>query len=40
MHININNDVEALREIRSLMVQIREAWALVPDLTSTKQRVM
>ena len=40
LHINIKNDVEALREVRSLISQIREAWTLVPSLTAPKLRVM
>lgn len=40
LYVNINNDVESLREIRGLMVQIREAWTLVPNLTSSSRRVM
>jgi flagellar protein FliS len=40
LHINIKNDVEALREVRSLISQIREAWTLVPSLTAPNLRVM
>ena len=40
IHINVNNDIEALREIRGLIAQIREAWILVPSLTKPKLRVM
>ncbi len=40
LHINIKNDVEALREVRSLISQIRDAWTLVPSLTAPKLRVM
>ena len=39
-HINVNNDIEALREIRGLITQIREAWILVPSLTTPKLRLM
>ncbi len=40
LHVNINNDVESLLEIRGLMVQIREAWTLVPNLTATTRHTM
>lgn len=32
IHINVANDLEALEEVRSLMVEIREAWASLPGL--------
>ena len=40
LHVNIKNDIEALREIRHLISEIREAWTLVPSLTRPKLRVM
>jgi len=32
LHVNMRNDLEALREVRGLMQQIRDAWKLVPTL--------
>ena len=40
LHINVKNDLDALREIRGLMTQIREAWILVPGLVSSQHRIM
>jgi len=40
LHINLRNDLEALREVRGLMTQIREAWIMVPGLVSTQHRLM
>lgn len=40
LYININNDVEALREVRHLITQIRDAWALIPSLASPKAFLM
>jgi flagellar protein FliS len=28
--VNLNDDLEALREVRDLMNEVREAWRLVP----------
>jgi len=36
LHINLNNDLEALREIRSLVQQIRDAWQLVPTVAGAR----
>lgn len=32
LQINLNNDADGLREIRSLVQQIRDAWQLVPTV--------
>jgi len=32
MHANLKNDADAVREVRDLMDEVRDAWALVPDL--------
>jgi flagellar protein FliS len=32
MHANLKNDVEAIREVKRLMGEIREAWSQVPEL--------
>lgn len=32
IHINAANDLEALEEVRGLMVEIREAWSSLPGL--------
>lgn len=32
LHININNDLDALREVHGLMNEIRQAWRDVPSL--------
>ena len=32
MHANLKNDLEAVREVKKLMGEIRDAWAQVPDL--------
>jgi len=34
MHANLKNDVEAIREVKSLMNEIREAWAQLPEIFS------
>lgn len=36
LHVNAQNDLEALSEIRGLMVEIREAWATLPGLLAGK----
>lgn len=36
LHINLNNDLEALREIRGLVQQIRDAWQLVPTVAGAR----
>ena len=36
MSANLNNDVDAIIEIKNLMVEIREAWAQIPDLLNMK----
>lgn len=40
LHVNVKNDLDALREVRGLMTQIREAWILVPGLVSSQHRIM
>jgi len=40
LHINMNNDFEALREVRGLMRKIRDAWAMVPELLRPARRTM
>ena len=32
MHANLKNDLDAVREVRKLMGEIRDAWSQVPDL--------
>ena len=32
MHANLKNDADAVREVRGLMDEVRDGWALVPDL--------
>ena len=32
LHANLKNDVEAVKEVRSLIDEVREAWAQIPDL--------
>jgi len=32
LHVNIHNDLQALAEVRGLMVDIRDAWKTVPAL--------
>ena len=32
MHANLKNDVEAIREVKRLMGEIRDAWSQVPEL--------
>ena len=32
LHANLKNDLEAVREVKKLMGEIRDAWAQVPDL--------
>jgi flagellar protein FliS len=34
LHANARNDIEALREVRSLMSEIREAWSMLPAGTA------
>ena len=36
MFANLNNDVDAIIEIKNLMVEIRDAWAQIPDLLNMK----
>jgi len=40
LHINMRNDLVALGEVRGLMQQVREAWALVPSLVTPARRAM
>lgn len=37
LHINLNNDLTALAEIRDLVQQIRDAWQLVPTIATASQ---
>ncbi len=37
-HVNANNDLQALAEIRGLMTEIRDAWSLVPALVPQQSR--
>ena len=39
MHANLKNDVEAVRDVKKLMGEIREAWAQVPELLTQQQAV-
>ena len=32
MHANLHNDVDAIREVKSLVNEIRSAWELLPTL--------
>lgn len=32
LHVNMHNDLDALREVHSLMSEVREAWRAVPAL--------
>lgn len=32
LHVNVHNDLDALREVHSLMTEVREAWRAVPSL--------
>jgi flagellin-specific chaperone FliS len=32
MHANLKNDLDAVREVKKLMGEIRDAWSQVPDL--------
>jgi flagellar protein FliS len=32
MHANLKNDLDAVREVKKLMGEIRDAWVQVPDL--------
>lgn len=36
IHINVANDLDALEEVRTLMVEIREAWSSLPGLMPGK----
>jgi flagellar protein FliS len=36
LHVNIHNDLAALTEVRELMVQIRDAWKMVPMLVPAR----
>jgi len=37
-HVNAHNDLEALKEIHTLMSEIRGAWTMVPQLVPPSQR--
>ena len=32
LHVNVHNDLEALKEVHSLVTEVREAWRQVPAL--------
>ncbi len=32
LHVNVHNDLEALKEVHSLITEVREAWRQVPSL--------
>ncbi len=32
LHVNVHNDLEALKEVHSLITEVREAWQQVPSL--------
>ena len=36
MHANLKNDLDAVREVKKLMGEIRDAWAQVPDLIESQ----
>jgi len=40
LHVNLKNDVAALREVKGLMEQIRDAWRQVPSLVPVAERAM
>ena len=37
MHANLKNDVEAVREVKRLISEIRDAWSQVPELLQQQQ---
>lgn len=37
MHANLKNDADAVREVKSLMNEIREAWSQLPELFAKPQ---
>lgn len=39
MHANLKNDVEAVREVKRLIGEIRDAWSQVPELLQQQQMV-
>ena len=40
LHVNLHNDVEALREISGLMGEIQSAWSSVPSLLAKQPEPM
>lgn len=40
MHINIHNDLDALREVQGLMMEIQQAWKAVPALIPSSHAVV
>lgn len=36
MQANLNNEIEPVIEVKGLMIEIRDAWAQLPDLLSVK----
>ena len=40
LHVNLHNDVEALKEISGLMGEIQGAWSAVPSLLAKKPEAM
>ena len=39
MHANLKNDLDAVREVKKLMGEIRDAWSQVPDLIEGQSAV-
>jgi len=39
MHATLKNDLDAVREVKKLMGEIRDAWAQVPDLIEGQSAV-
>ena len=37
MHANLNNDLEAVQEVKRLISEIRDAWSQVPELLQQQQ---
>jgi flagellar protein FliS len=37
MHANLKNDVEAVKEVKRLISEIRDAWSQVPELLQQQQ---
>lgn len=39
LHVSLHNDLEALAEVQSLMVEIQQAWRAVPGLVPGRMQV-